>query len=195
MICNDKFSFIHLHKTAGQSINEILLSCIPSAKFIGYHYPCSKIPHGHRHQPLVGVIRNPWDWYVSWYAFNSIGGIKNPLFNIVSRGRQLDFKHTLINLLRYPDASQESVIMREAHRFLLPSEFSQELGSGFTAACINSMKSNTDGYYGALVKRMFGHPTDQTLFARFDDLEESLSSILTGLNVSESNLIKSRLKW
>ena len=85
--------------------------------------------------------------------------------------------------------------MREAHKFLLPSEFSQELGSGFTAACINSMKSNIDGFYEELVKRMCGQPIEHTLFARFDDLEESLSSILTGLNVSESNLIRSRLKW
>ena len=67
MICTSRFSFIHLHKAAGQSINDALLKCIPDAQEIGYHYPISMLPASAASRPIIGVVRNPWDWYVSWY--------------------------------------------------------------------------------------------------------------------------------
>ena len=91
MICTPKFTFIHLHKAAGQSINAALLGCIPEAREIGYHLPAQYIPQTAAHLPVIGIVRNPWDWYVSWYAFNNLGGVRNPLFSIVSRGKQAGF--------------------------------------------------------------------------------------------------------
>ncbi|GIR82565.1 MAG: hypothetical protein CM15mP84_03130 [Cellvibrionales bacterium] len=59
MICTSRFSFIHLHKAAGQSINDALLKCIPDAREIGYHYPISMLPASAASLPIIGVVRNP----------------------------------------------------------------------------------------------------------------------------------------
>ena len=71
MIVTDRFVFIHLHKTGGQSINDAIASCIPGSRMVGYHFPCADIPAEASDLPVVGIVRNPWDWYVSWYAFNN----------------------------------------------------------------------------------------------------------------------------
>ena len=62
MICTSQFTFIHLHKTAGQSLSDALLNCIPGALEIGYHYPLEMLPVSASSLPIIGVVRNPWDW-------------------------------------------------------------------------------------------------------------------------------------
>ena len=71
MIVTDKFAFVHMHKTGGQSLLNIIGASIPDARQIGYHYPFHLLPEEYRDRPLVGMVRNPWDWYLSWYAFNT----------------------------------------------------------------------------------------------------------------------------
>ena len=65
MIVTDRFIFLHLHKTGGQSLARVIKACIPNSQEIGYHYPHEMIPQEFAHLPVLGVIRNPWDWYVS----------------------------------------------------------------------------------------------------------------------------------
>jgi hypothetical protein len=194
MICSDKFTFIHLHKTAGQTLNDIIYNSLPSAKAIGYHYPVSKLPVQYKDVPVVGIIRNPWDWYLSWFTFNSVGGIKNPLFNIVSNGKQADFKTTITNLLNYPDDSAVSSRYRKSHSLLMPDDFNQEQGAGFTKACVLSMQSNSKGYYSLLVERMFGagYACQKIIF--FERLVENFDSLMRELGVAEAAAMTSRLR-
>src|SRR3546814_8628292 len=79
MISNEQFTFIHVHKTGGRSLNSVITQCIPGSEVVGYHYPYAMLPAGRQHLPVVGVVRNPWAWYVSWYAFNRKLGMRNPL--------------------------------------------------------------------------------------------------------------------
>ncbi len=194
MICSDKFTFIHLHKTAGQTLNDIIYDSQPSAKAIGYHYPISKLPAKYKNVPVVGIVRNPWDWYLSWFTFNSVGGIKNPLFNIVSNGKQADFKTTITNLLNYPNDSQASARFRECHRRLLPDEFNQAQGSGFTKACVDSMQSNSKGYYSLLVERMFGSNYSRHTIFPFEDLANNFEATMHALGVTEATKMAAVLR-
>ena len=134
---------MHLHKTGGQSINDALLQCIRGANEIGYHLPLRLLPEEAKSLPVIGVIRNPWDWYVSWYAFNNLRGVKNPLFNIVSRGKQAGFSETIENLVRYPEVSSSNGIMKSSHKALLSEHFENDGGAGFTKACVNEFNSAT----------------------------------------------------
>mgnify|MGYP000073411103 CR=1 FL=1 len=190
MICTNAFVFIHLHKAAGQSINAALQHCMPSAKPIGYHYPAALIPQEYSDLPIVGIIRNPWDWYVSWYAFNNIGGVKNPLFNIVSNGKQADFKTTISNLLCLPNASALSKQMRRTHASLLPAEFGHDQGAGFTAQCVRDMQSDIQGYYSVLIRRMFGERVGKICFLHFDQVISELHQTLTRFDVPEAPAIR-----
>ena len=193
MICTPKFSFIHLHKTGGQSINELLLTQIPEAKEIGYHLPVAHLPSEARSLPVIGVIRNPWDWYVSWYAFNNLRGVKNPLFNIVSRGKQADFKETIENLLRYPEINAQNEIFKHSHRALLPESFENDGGAGFTKDCVDFFKSNDKGYYSLLVERMFGERSNILKLLRFEHLDTEFKNVMSELRVPEADEILAAL--
>lgn len=69
MIVTDLFAFIHLHKSGGSFISNFLLRFVPSARRIGYHYPLASLPDAYRHLPVLGSVRNPWDFYISYYCF------------------------------------------------------------------------------------------------------------------------------
>ena len=194
MICSDKFTFIHLHKTAGQTLNDIIYNSLPCAKAIGYHYPISKLPPEYKDVPIVGIIRNPWDWYLSWFTFNNVGGIKNPLFNIVSNGKQADFKTTITNLLNYPDDSSTSAHYRKSHSLLLPEDFDQAQGSGFTKACVASMQSSSKGYYSLLVERMFGSDYARHTIFPFEGLVDNFETAMNQLEVTEAATMTSILR-
>jgi len=67
MIATERFVFVHMHKTGGQTINKVISRCIADHQIIGYHYPHSIRPQQYAHLPIVGIARNPWDWYVSMF--------------------------------------------------------------------------------------------------------------------------------
>ena len=191
MISTSKFTFMHLHKTGGQSITDALLHCIRDAEQIGYHLPLRLLPEQAKSRPIIGVIRNPWDWYVSWYAFNNLRGVKNPLFNIVSRGKQAGFHATIKNLARYPEATARNETMKRSHKALLPEKFENDGGAGFTKRCVNEFDSPTEGYYSLLVRRMLGDPKANIHLIRFESLEQDLIEILQKLNVPETETSRS----
>jgi hypothetical protein len=91
MIATDRFVFLHLHKSGGTFVNECLLRFVPGARQLGYHLPRAMIPSELRQLPVLGVVRNPWSYYVSWYAFQAARPQPNPLFGVLSRNRELGF--------------------------------------------------------------------------------------------------------
>ncbi len=169
------------------------MSLIPEAKEIGYHLPVAHLPSQAKSLPVIGVIRNPWDWYVSWYAFNNLRGVKNPLFNIVSRGKQAGFKETIENLIRYPEINAKNEIFKHSHRALLPENFENDGGAGFTKGCVDFFQSSDKGYYSLLVERMFGEASDSLKLLRFERLTTDLRSVMSELEVSETGEILAAL--
>ncbi len=49
--------------------------------------------------PLLGLVRNPWSYYVSWYSFQRSRPRPNALFQTLSNGGALDFAGTIRNML------------------------------------------------------------------------------------------------
>jgi hypothetical protein len=45
------------------------LKFFPESWRVGYHYPRVMIPPTHQGVPILGIVRNPWDFYVSYYFF------------------------------------------------------------------------------------------------------------------------------
>lgn len=85
MILTDKFVFIHQPKTGGTFVTQIL-NTLYGAQTTGTprrimrgkqpvltefrkHGACFHIPAAHRRKPILGVVRNPYDHYVSHYEF------------------------------------------------------------------------------------------------------------------------------
>src|SRR3954470_21339022 len=99
MIVTDRLVFLHLHKSGGTFVNVLLMRCVPSARQIGYHLPYRELPQPYRGLPVVGTVRSPWDYYVSWYHFQRNQHNPNVLFRICSNAGQLGFKETIANLV------------------------------------------------------------------------------------------------
>src|SRR5437879_4149254 len=65
MIVTDKFVFVHLPRSGGTFVSEVIRKFFPSAHEIGYHLPRTLLPAEYSHLPVLGAVRNPWDFYVS----------------------------------------------------------------------------------------------------------------------------------
>lgn len=68
MIVTDKLVFLQLQKTACTHIARILTESFAGRQLNGKHRP---LPRGYHpgSRLIVGSVRNPWDWYVSLWAF------------------------------------------------------------------------------------------------------------------------------
>jgi len=186
MIVTKRFAFIHMHKTGGQSIKQSLLNCVEGATEIGYHYPHSMLPQNYAHLPLVALIRNPWDWYVSWYAFNREAGMNNPLFRIVSDGGVSDFKTTISNLVRLAEHNEQSQFYRWALISILPDTLENNFGVGLTKDAIRALEKSPNGYCTWLFNRMIGSAKSNPVhIGRFENLQEDFIRIMRQLDVDE----------
>src|SRR6266545_3596226 len=67
MIVTDKFVFVHFPRTGGTFITDVIMRFFPSAQEIGYHLPRFLLPNEYSRLPVLGTVRNPWEFYVSWY--------------------------------------------------------------------------------------------------------------------------------
>ena len=194
MIVTDKFVFIHVHKTGGQSLNDALRQSIPNHRFAGYHLPRHLIPEEAQGLPVVGLVRNPWDWYVSWYAFNRRPGIRNPLFNVVSNNGEGNFISTVTNLVNLGSDGPVSRLYREDLIKLLPDTLDGNRGVGLTKDDIRGFQDERIGYFSWLVERMLGDLDDaQTYIGHFERFEEDLTDILQGLGVNEVDRIQATI--
>ncbi|MCH8073339.1 MAG: tetratricopeptide repeat protein [Proteobacteria bacterium] len=194
MIITERFVFIHLHKTGGQTLNDIITRCIPDNRVIGYHYPRSEIPADSADLPVVGLVRNPWDWYVSWYAFNRRPKISNQLFNVVSDSGQGTFKSTITNLINLGSDSSASKLYRDDLIRLLPDSLAGNRAAGLTKGSIRDFSSNETGYYSWLTDRMLGNANDdQTFIGRFENLQDDFLAIMLKLSVEETEALRTDL--
>ncbi len=195
MITNGQFSFIHVHKTGGRSLNAVIAQVLPDSQTVGYHYPLALLPDSQRHLPVVGVVRNPWDWYVSWYAFNRKMGMRNPLFIVLSDGGKADFRTTVRNMLNLGDDSARSCAFRAALAAILPKEFGSDRGSGLTRSCIESLNDPQRGYYSWLLERMLGKANSAQLHvARFENLQADFVAIMRKLGVAQADALDAALQ-
>ena len=191
MIITDSFVFIHMHKTGGQSLNDIIRRSIPKHRIVGYHFPRSHVPPDAAALPVVGMIRNPWDWYASWYAFNKRPNVRNPLFTILSDGGNASFKSTVSNLIRLGSDRRQSKTHRDELIRILPETLEGNRGVGLTKASIRELSGADTGYYSWLSERMLGSaPDDQTFIGRFENLQDDFLAIMERISVREIEALR-----
>jgi hypothetical protein len=180
MIATREFLFIHVHKTGGQFVNRLLLEHTPGAHRIGYHWPRSEAPDELKMLPAFAFTRNPWDWYVSWYAFNVTSPNRNPIFRAVSESGRADFKDAIHNLLHLGHPLHAA--MREEIARQLPETREGNLGSGITRGVMQGFTDPDAGYLTWLTRYMCfveGSPAGLRM-GRMEHLREDLVSLLEG---------------
>lgn len=100
MFISRKYIYLHLPKTGGQFIRAFLQNSgnmewsHPAPKFWKHHRGAIDIPPKYNNRPIIGSIRNPFDWYVSWYEHYSVSNRRRGFYKIGNA----DFKTTLENI-------------------------------------------------------------------------------------------------
>jgi len=183
--------FIHMHKTGGQTLNDVIRRCIPNHRAVGYHFPYTEVAAEFAALPRVGMVRNPWDWYVSWYAFNQRPNLRNPLYAVVSERGQADFRLTVSNLVNLGSDTSTSARHREELAELLPETLADNRGVGLTKTCIREFSENDTGYYSWLFGRMLGVDGDGVVhIGRFENLQGDFLAIMQELGVDQTTAIE-----
>lgn len=65
MFVADRLIYLELHKTGCTHISRLLSECIPGEQVGKHNRLDASVPGAY----VVGSIRNPWDWYVSLWAY------------------------------------------------------------------------------------------------------------------------------
>lgn len=175
MIVTNKLLFLHLHKSGGTFVNQLLLSCVPSARQLGYHLPYRETPAEFRRLPVVGTVRNPWAYYVSWYHFQRGQQQPNILFRICSNDGALGFPETIENLVG---------LSRDEHRLAklehgLPATYAS-YGLNLTKKCVGELRERRLGFYSFLYQRLYAD-ANNPIIIQMERLRQDLRIALTEL--------------
>lgn len=182
MIVTNRFVFLHLHKSGGTFVNELLMRFLPDARQVGYHLPWSCVPPSHAHLPVLGFVRNPWSYYVSWYAFQSSRPTPNALFRILSDERRLGFEETIGNMLDLSEPGSRLDALVAA----LPRAYTNQ-GLNLPGFALERIRGTGLGFYSFLFRYLFeGAPSRHV--GRMETLREDLPGMLAavGQPVDES---------
>jgi hypothetical protein len=177
MIATDHLVYVHLHKSGGTFVNECLMRFVPGARVLGYHLPRSLIPEDMRHLPVLGFVRSPWSYYVSWYAFQSRMPQPNALFRMASEDRTLDFAGTLRNLLELGrDGRKLDQLLG-----LLPNAYGQR-GLNLPAFALAPIRGSGKGFYSYLFDYMYAGEGAPAMVGRVENLRGDLIEFLGGID-------------
>ena len=191
MIITERFVFVHMHHTGGKALTDIIEQCVAEYQTIGTHYPRSEVPGEFAALPVIGMVRNPWDWYVSWYHFNRQPDIQDPLFDVVSDNGQANFKSTVTNLINLGSDQAASKAYRDELIHRLPEALDGDQSIGLTKGDIRDLSSEETGYYSWLFGRMFGNVDDaQTFIGKFENLSDDFIGIMKQHSVAETETLR-----
>ena len=182
MIVNSKFVFIHLHKSAGTFFNNFIVKFFPDSSQVGYHFPKRMVPQELSHLPVLGLVRNPWDFYVSWYSFQMQKQGSNPLFMVVSKDKTLGFQDTMERLLSLCD--DQRLLNKVTQR--LPNHFTAS-GLNVPASVLASIYGTGLGFYGFLYRWMYEGTASLPSIVKKEELVSGLTSFFTEINVLMSD--------
>jgi hypothetical protein len=173
MIATPRFVFLHLHKSGGTFANDCLLRFVPGARRLGYHLPRSAIPAELAALPVLGLVRNPWSYYVSWYSFQAALPQQNALFRTLSEHGRLDFKGTISRMVQLAVSPQmlESVVQS------LPAHDTNR-GLNLPGFVLNRIAGTGMGFYAFLHAYMFGAPDAALHVGRMETLRTELPRLL-----------------
>ena len=177
MIVTNRFVFLHLHKSGGTFVNQFLLRFFPEARLIGYHLPRACLPAQFARLALFGLVRDPWDYYASWYSFQSVRPAPNPLYRCCSENGRLGFSDTLRNLVSLGEQPDRLAQLSSQ----LPEQFTGH-GINLTQKCLRPLTGSGDGFYTFMYRRMYGEDQEVTI-GRMESLRSDLVAFLESREV------------
>jgi hypothetical protein len=185
MIVTDKFVFLHLLRSGGTFVSDVIRKFFPSAREIGYHLPRIALPEEFSRLPILGTVRNPWEFYVSWYHHHHSDQRYLPLFCGLSEDRKLNFARTIHNALElsYMDERLDLIIEGLAEHF----DYTSRHISNLTRNEIRKIRGSGMGLYSFRFNQMFGE-ADDIYFCRVESLRADLMTFFERIGVANEAL-------
>jgi hypothetical protein len=184
MLVTDKFVFVHLPRSGGTFVSEVIRKFFPSAHEIGYHLPRSLLPREFSHLPVLGTVRNPWEFYVSWYHHQQSSNRHGPLISFLSENRKLDFVQTTRNALNLGVSDKLDVLIQA-----LPEDFNYQERhvSNLTRDVMRKIRGTGTGLYTFRFNQLFGQ-ADDIYFCRVESLRSDLMAFFEMIGVASDAL-------
>lgn len=187
MIATRHLVFLHLHKSGGTFVNQWLLQFFEGARQVGYHLPRRLIPADLAELPMIGLVRNPWSYYVSWYAFQSAMPQPNALFSTLSEGGRLGFDGTVTNMLDLGSGGAHLPQVLAA----LPPLFTNR-GLNLPGPELEAIRGTGLGFYSFLYRYIYGDD-GAVRIARMEAMREELAPLVAGAGETISDAAASHL--
>ena len=190
MIVTDHFVYIHTSRTAGTFLNKLIIEHVPGARMIQYHGHLRDLPEEFSHLPVIGFVRNPWDWYVSMYS--DYRRKQQYVFQIISQHDALDFEATVTRFLKLGDNCAQSKSLLQQLSKVAPPVISARTpprrgNPGLRSKHFANYPENT-GYYSWLFRRMYESENAHSIhIGRFENLREEVLRLFeqTGTPISK----------
>jgi hypothetical protein len=175
MLVTNHFVFIHTSRTGGTFLNKLILEHVPGARMLQYHGHLGDLPEEFSHLPVIGFVRNPWDWYVSMYF--DYRRKQQYVYQIISEDGALDFQATVSRLLKLGDNSDQSKKLLQQLVKAAPLDINAQHPArrqmpGLTSRDFANFHENC-GYYSWLFKLMFeSKKAHRVYIGRFENLRD-----------------------
>jgi hypothetical protein len=186
MLVTDRFVFVHLPRSGGTFVSEVIEKFFPEAREIGYHLPLSALPAEFSHLPVLGTVRNPWDFYVSWYHHQQSNNRRGPLISFLTENRSLGFAGMMRNALNLSEHANLDALIEA-----LPEDFNYRDRNiaNLTRDMMRRIRGSGMGLYSFRFKEMFG-VADKIVFCRLDRLRDDLLAFFSGIGVDGNELCR-----
>lgn len=191
MIVTNNFVYIHTSRHGGTFINKFLFNFFPDAFQVGYHYQREKLPEKYTHLPVIGFVRNPFDWYVS--MFNDYRRKRQIVYKVASRNHPHDFKKTVSNMLNFGSSSELAKTQLNMLINVLPDKISNPHLKIHALTKSDFVNFEDIGYYSWLWRRMHikNNRFNDVLYGRFENFRDELVRLLHETNVDITEEMKS----
>ena len=197
MIVTEHFVYIHVSRTGGTFLNKLIMNQVSGARMLQYHGHLEDLPAAYAHLPVIGFVRNPWDWYVSMYS--DYRRKKQYVFQILSDRGTLDFEQTVTRFLNLGDGSAGSGrllqhLARIAPRIINTSQPARNHLPGLRSKHFTNFPEGI-GYYSWLFHLMFRSARNHNVqFGRFENLREEAIRLFEQTGTPITNRMDAYLK-
>jgi hypothetical protein len=185
VIVTEKFVFVHLPRTGGTFVSEVIRKFFPSAHEIGHHLPRELLPREYFHLPVLGTVRNPWEFYVSLYHYVWPRHAASILVSWMSENGRLGFIGSIRNVLNLGVNDERLDVLIE----MLPEhvDYSRTHIPNVTKDAMRRVRGTGVAYYTFRFNQMFGN-ADDVFFCRLETLKQDLVAFFEGIGAATDEL-------
>ena len=185
MIVTDKFVFVHLPRTGGTFTSEVIKRFFPSAHEIGYHLPRALLPRQYSHLPVLGAVRNPWEFYVSWFHHVWPRDAGTVLVSWMTENGKLGFADTTKNALNF--GSDDNRLDRLISMLPDNVDYGKRNIPNLTTDAVRRIRGTGIGYYTFRFNHLFGN-SDNMYVCRLETLRQDLVKFFEQIGAATDEL-------